>query len=62
MKRNRSYSSFEGSSRRRKTSLPIIPIIAVLVLAGIIALLCSRGGERPQDRVEKVIPAEKLGQ
>lgn len=62
MKRNRSFSSFEGSSRRRGSSLPIIPIIAVAVLAAIIALLWSRGGERPQTRVEKVIPAEKLGQ
>ncbi|WP_176591473.1 hypothetical protein [Sphingobium sp. EM0848] len=61
MKRNRSYSSFEGSSRRRGRSLPIIPIIALVVLVAIIALLWSRGGEKPQSRVEKVIPAEKLG-
>ena len=61
MKRNRSYSSFEGSSRRRGKSLPIIPIILVVVLAAIIALLWSRGGEKPQSRVEKVVPAEKLG-
>jgi len=62
MKRNRSYSSFEGGSRRRGPSLPLIPIIAVVVLVAIIALLWSRGGEQPQSRVEKVIPAEKLGQ
>lgn len=62
MKRNRSYSSFEGGSRRRGPSLPIIPIVAVIVLVAILALLWSRGGEKPQSRVEKVIPAEKLGQ
>ena len=63
MKRNRSYSSFEGSSRRRRgLSLPIIPIIAVVVLVAILALLWSRGGEKSQARVEKVISAEKLGQ
>jgi hypothetical protein len=61
MKRNRSYSSFEGSSRRRGRSLPVIPIIAVVVLVAVIALLWSRGGEKPQQRVEKAIPAEKLG-
>lgn len=61
MKINRSYSSFEGSSRRRGKSLPIVPIILVVVLVAVIALLWSRGGEQPQQRVEKVIPAEKLG-
>ncbi|WP_022681254.1 hypothetical protein [Sphingobium bisphenolivorans] len=62
MKRNRSFSSFEGGSRRRRASLPIIPIVAVAVLVALVALLWSRGGERPQARVEKAIPAEKLGQ
>jgi len=60
MKNNRSHSSFEGSSRRR-TRLPIIPIVLVIVLVALIAFLWSRGGERPQQRVEKVVPAEKLG-
>lgn len=61
MKNNRSYSSFEGGARRRGRSLPIVPIILVVVLVAVIALLWSRGGEQPQQRVEKVIPAEKLG-
>ncbi|WHO40324.1 hypothetical protein PMI04_006945 [Sphingobium sp. AP49] len=61
MKSNRSFSSFEGGTRRR-TRLPIIPIVAVVILIALVAFLWSRGGERPQQRVEKVIPAEKLGQ
>lgn len=61
MKSNRSYSSFEGSSRRRGKRLPIVPIILIAVLAAIIAFLWSRGGEQPQQRVEKAIPAENLG-
>jgi len=61
MRSNRSFSTFESSSRRRGKRLPLIPIILVVLLAGLVALLWSRGGERPQQRVEKVIPAEKLG-
>jgi hypothetical protein len=60
MKSNRSYSNFDGGSRRR-TRLPIIPIVLVLLIVGLLALFWSRGGERPQQRVEKAIPAEKLG-
>lgn len=60
MKNSRSYSSFEGSSRRR-SRLPIIPVILVIALVGALAYAWSRGGEKPQQRVEKVIPAEKLG-
>lgn len=61
MKNNRSFSSFEGGSRRR-TRLPILPIVLVILVVALVAFLWSRGGERPQQRVEKVIPAEKLGQ
>jgi hypothetical protein len=60
MKSNRNFSNFEGGSRRR-TRLPIIPIILVLVVVGLLALFWSKGGEKPQQRVEKAIPAEKLG-
>lgn len=62
MKNNRNFSSFEGSSRRRGTRLPILPIVAVVLIVAFFAFLWSRGGEHPQQRVEKVIPAEKLGQ
>ncbi|HAF42396.1 MAG TPA: hypothetical protein DCG90_11625 [Sphingobium sp.] len=62
MKNNRNYSSFEGSSRRRGGRLPIIPIVLVLLVAALLAFFWSRGGEKPQQRVEKIIPAEKLGQ
>ncbi|AMK17481.1 MULTISPECIES: hypothetical protein [Sphingobium] len=61
MRSNRSFSTFESSSRRRGTRLPIIPIVLVILLAGLVALFWSRGGEQPQQRVEKAIPAEKLG-
>lgn len=62
MKNNRNFSSFEGSGRRRGGRLPIIPIALVLLGAALLAFFWSRGGEQPQQRVEKVIPAEKLGQ
>ncbi|OAN53273.1 hypothetical protein [Sphingobium sp. TCM1] len=62
MKNNRNYSSFEGSSRRRGGRLPIIPIVLVLLVAALLAFFWSRGGEKPQQRVEKIIPSEKLGQ
>lgn len=61
MKNKRSISSFEGASRRRGTRLPLIQILIVILLAALIAFLWSRGGEQPQQRVEKIIPAEKLG-
>lgn len=61
MKNNRNFSSFDGGSRRRGTRLPIIPIALVVLLALILVFLWSRGGEQPQQRVEKVIPAEQLG-
>lgn len=62
MKKNRSYSSFEGSTRRRGSSLPIIPLVLVVLVIAFIAFLWSRGGEQPQVQVEKAIPQEKLGQ
>ncbi|SEI81059.1 hypothetical protein SAMN05518849_101990 [Sphingobium sp. AP50] len=62
MKNNRNFSSFESSSRRRGSRLPILPIALVVLLALLLAFFWSRGGEKPQQRVEKPIPAEKLGQ
>jgi hypothetical protein len=62
MKNNRNFSSFEGGTRRRGSSLPIIPIVLVVLFIALVAFFWSRGGEQPQQRVEKVIPAEKLGQ
>lgn len=61
MRSNRSFSNFDSSSRRRGKRLPLIPIVLIALLVGLFALLWSRGGERPQQRVEKVIPADKLG-
>lgn len=64
MKINRNSGSF-GSSfdtrSRRRGRLPIVPIILLLLFALVIWFLWSRGGEQPQQRVEKLIPAEKLG-
>ena len=60
MKSNRNFGSFQGASRRG-TRLPIIPIVLIAIVAGLLALFWSRGSEQPQTRVEKVIPAEKLG-
>ncbi len=60
MKIKRQISSFESRPRRRST-LPLIPIIVILLIVGLFVLLWARGGEQPQVRVEKAIPAEKLG-
>lgn len=60
MKIKRQTSSFESRPRRRST-LPLIPIIVILLIVGLFVLLWARGGEQPQVRVEKAIPAEKLG-
>ncbi|AUW58850.1 hypothetical protein C1T17_12855 [Sphingobium sp. SCG-1] len=60
MKIKRQNSSFESRTRRR-SSLPIVPIILLIVIIGLFWLMWSRGGEQPQVRVEKAIPAEKLG-
>lgn len=62
MKNNRSFGSFESGSRRRGVRLPILPIAILVVIIALLAFFWSRGGEQPQQRVEKVIPAEKLGQ
>lgn len=63
MKSNRNYGSFETTTRRRRgiSLAPLIPIVLLLLLIGFFWLIWSRGGEQPVERVEKVIPAEKLG-
>jgi sensor domain CHASE-containing protein len=59
MKIKRSHSSFE--TRRRGINLPIIPILLAALLVVALVVLWSRGGEKPQVRVEKTISAERLG-
>lgn len=59
MKIKRSHSSFE--TRRRGMNLPIVPLVLVAVLIAAVVFLWSRGGEQPQQRVEKTISAERLG-
>ncbi len=61
MKTNRHSSVFDTGSRRRRSRLPIVPIVILAVLIGLVVLLWSRGGEQSQQRVEKAIPADKLG-
>ena len=60
MKIKRQTSSFESRPRRRST-LPLIPIVLILLIVGLFFLLWARGGEQAQLPVEKAIPAEKLG-
>jgi hypothetical protein len=60
MKIKRQNSSFESRPRRR-SNLPLIPIVLLILLVGLIWMMWTRGGEQPQSRVEKAIPAEKLG-
>ncbi|MBB6122596.1 hypothetical protein [Sphingobium subterraneum] len=61
MKIKRSSSVFDSPRRRSSVRLPIIPIAVIVVVIALLMLLWSRGGEKPQTRVEKAIPAEKLG-
>jgi hypothetical protein len=57
----RNNNSFGGPSRRRRNPL-LLPIVILAVLfVVLIGWLWSRGGEQAQSRVEKVIPAERLG-
>ncbi|MET0369803.1 MAG: hypothetical protein ABW039_00345 [Sphingobium sp.] len=60
MKSNRSYGSFEGANRRR-SRVPLVPILLLILLVALIAFFWSRGGEKPQQRVEQVIAPENLG-
>lgn len=63
MKISRNSSSFSGgASRRRRNPLMLPVLLLVLILAGLLGWFWSRGGgEKPQTRVEKAIPAERLG-
>jgi hypothetical protein len=61
MKKNRNYSSFESSPRRRRSPLRFVPIILLVLLIALLWFAWSRGGEQPQKAVEKPVPAEKLG-
>lgn len=61
MKISRSNNSF-GGQRRRRNPLLLPVIILVLILVLLIGWFWSRGGaDKPQQRVEKIIPAERLG-
>jgi hypothetical protein len=63
MKSKRNYGTFETTTRRRRgiSLAPLVPIVLLVLVVGFLWLIWSRGGEQPQVRVEKVIPAEKLG-
>jgi len=61
MKRSRHYSSFENSTRRRRISIPILPILIPILLIAFLWFIWSRGGEQPMKTVEKPIATEKLG-
>lgn len=60
MKIRRSNNMFEPSRRRRR--LPLIRVALALLVVALLVAAWQRGGEQPQSRVEKAIPAEKLGQ
>jgi hypothetical protein len=62
MKISRNTSSFSSSpSRRRRNPLVLPVVILIVILAALLGWFWSRGGEKPQLRVEKAIPAERLG-
>lgn len=60
MRKNQFNQSGFAPSRRRMR-LPIVPILLLVAVVGLVAVLWSRGGEQPQQRVEKPIAAERLG-
>jgi hypothetical protein len=61
MKISRNTSNI-GGQRRRRNPLVLPVVVLILLLALLIGWFWSRGGaERAQQRVEKVIPAERLG-
>lgn len=61
MKIKRSSNIIYDAPRRRRT-LPIVRIVLVLAVIAVLVLAWQRGGEQPQTRVEKPVPAGKLGQ
>ncbi|MFT3966851.1 MAG: hypothetical protein QM690_13320 [Sphingobium sp.] len=61
MKISRNSSSF-GGPRRRRNPLLLPVIILIVILAALLGWFWSRGSaEKTQQRVEKIIPAERLG-
>jgi hypothetical protein len=65
MKIKRQSSVFDtplGGGVRRRSRLPLIPIILFALLVLFVVFIWSRGGEQSQVTVEKVISADKLGQ
>jgi len=62
MKISRNTSSFSSARPRRRRNPFMLPVLILLViLAALLGWFWSRGGETAQTRVEKVIPAERLG-
>lgn len=61
MKISRNNTSFGGPSRRRRNPLLLPVVILVLLFVALIGWFWSRGGEQAQQRVEKAVPAERLG-
>lgn len=62
MKISRTTSSFSSNSPRRRRNPLVLPVVLlVLILALLLGWFWSRGGEKVQTRVEKAIPAERLG-
>ncbi|MCE7797281.1 hypothetical protein LWE61_12015 [Sphingobium sufflavum] len=57
----RNNNSFGGPARRRRNPLLLPVIILIVLFVALIGWLWSRGGEQAQVRVEKAIPAERLG-
>lgn len=62
MKFKRTDSNIISQGPRRRTRLPIVPLTLAVLLVLLLVWAWQRGGEQPQTRVEKPVPAAKLGQ
>lgn len=47
--------------RRRRSPLSILPILAAVIVIGLLVAAWLNGGETPQKQIEIAIPADQLG-
>ena len=53
--------SRQAPARRRRSPSSLLPIIVIILVAGLLAVSWMKGGEQSQTQVEIDIPADRLG-